>query len=70
MKLDCKNKDYSEQSYNIIADNLSSIFKLLKTDISEYCDINISVSINGGKVSGRIDTTVHHIHKIKRADNG
>jgi len=70
MEIDCKNKDYSGQSYNTIVGNLSSVFKALKIDISEYCDINISVSINGGKVSGRIDTTVHHIHKIKRINDG
>jgi len=72
MAIDCKNKDYSLQSYNTIVTNLTSIFNLLGVEISEYCNVNLTIAINGGNISDRIDITVHHIQKIKRkrANNG
>lgn len=58
-----KNKDYSPHEQTQINTHLNSLFELLKIETSDYCEVNISVSIKNGVIADRIDSTIHHIHK-------
>jgi hypothetical protein len=56
-------KDYNSDQQGEIVGHLQAVLRLLKIELSEYCEVNISFSISGGKVSERIDTNIHNIHK-------
>lgn len=59
-----KSKDYNPKEQAEIVNHVNALLNLLKIDTSRYCKVSIGISIDNGVISERVDSDIHHIHKL------